>query len=62
MPMGVFELKIWDRGDNTIVRKVARNSIFRKWELLKLCKEVIDENDGLVENFSQKEKFKEKVL
>ena len=56
------KLKIWDRGDDMIVRKVARNSIFRKWELLKICKEVIDENDELVSNLSQKEKLKEKLF
>ena len=48
-----FEMKedirvpVWNKDNDTLVRKVARNSIVRKWELLKLHKEIIEENEEL---------------
>ena len=45
-----------------MVRKVARNQIIKKWEILKVCKDIIDENEELVTSMSMKERLKENTI
>ena len=45
-----------------MVRKVARNQIIKKWEILKICKEIIDENEEIVTGMSMKETLKENII
>ena len=51
----------WDKFDDVHVRRVASNKIVKKWELLTMCRDVIDENDGLVGRMTMKECLKENV-
>ena len=41
---------------------MAKNFVVKKWELLKVCKEIVEENDNLVANMNFKEKLKENIL
>ena len=45
-----------------MVRKVVRNQIIKKWEILKVCKDIIDENEELVTSMSMKERLKENTI
>jgi hypothetical protein len=54
--------KIWDRKEDEIVRKVAKSKNLKKWETLKFCRDVIDENSELVKKMSLKERLKENVI
>ena len=51
----------WDKFDDVHVRRVASNKIVKKWELLTMCRDVIDEIDGLVGRMTMKECLKENV-
>ena len=53
--------KIWDTIDDIKVKKTAMLKVLKKWEILKLCKNVIDENEELIESMSMKERLKENV-
>ena len=55
-------IKIWDKSDDIRVRKVAGLIAQKKWKVMKVCSEVIEEVDELIENLSMKEKLKESVL
>ena len=59
---GPHYVKIWGKSDDICVRKVAGLKVQKRWKLMKVCSEVIDEADELVENLSMKEKLKEGVL
>jgi hypothetical protein len=52
---------IWDKSDDMSVRRVAKLKIVKKWELLKMCRDVIDENNELVDSMNLKESTKENV-
>ena len=57
-----FRVRDWDKDEDSLVRKVARNRIVRKWELLKLHKEIIEENEELASSLNVKESAKEGVV
>ena len=64
MVMGVNNpnrVSVWNRDDDDLVRKVARNSVVKKWELLKKCKECIDEQEECISKLNEKELSKECV-
>jgi hypothetical protein len=41
---------------------MIKKQTYKKWELLKLCRDVIDENDQMVASMSEKEKLKENLV
>jgi hypothetical protein len=45
-----------------LVRKVVRKQITKKWEMLKTCKDIIDENEEIVAGMSMKERLKENII
>ena len=47
--------------DDVHVRRVASQKIAKKWELLKICRDVIDENDGMIESMNVRESMKENI-
>ena len=51
----------WDNFDDVHVRSLASQNIAKKWELLKMCREVIDENDIMIESMNVKESMKENI-
>ena len=53
--------QIWGRGDDEIVRKVAKKDVVKKWELMRICRDVIDENEEMIMNMNVKEMLKENV-
>ena len=57
----VAKVKVWDRKDDELIRKIAAKNVSRKWEVVKLCTNVIDDVNDIIEGMSLKEKLKEKV-
>jgi hypothetical protein len=55
-------LEEWNREDDLRVWKMLRNQTCKKWELLKLCRDIIDENDQMIASMSEKEKLKENLV
>jgi hypothetical protein len=53
--------KIWGKEDEIIVRKSAKSLVLKKWEILKACKNIIDDQDEVLKGMSVKEKMKEDV-
>ena len=53
--------EVWNVEDDIRLRKSVRNEINKNWELLKVCRDVIDENTPMVTNMSEKEKLKESL-
>ena len=53
--------EIWEKEDETIVSKSARNLVLKKWGILKACKNVIDDQDEILKGMSVKEKLKENM-
>ena len=47
--------------DDKIVRKPAKNVVLKRWELMKTCKQIIDDQVEMLKEISLKEKLKEKV-
>ena len=52
---------IWRSEDETLVRKLAKNVVNKKWEIVKICFNAIDEISSVVKEMGVKEKLKEKV-
>jgi hypothetical protein len=53
--------EVWNAEDDLRLRKSVKNKILKNWELLKICREVIDENTPMVNSMSEKEKMKESL-
>ena len=43
------------------MRKVAKKDVVKKWELMRICRHVIDENEEMIMNMNVKEMLKENV-
>ena len=43
------------------MRKLAKKNVVKKWELMKICRDVIDENEELIMKMNVKEMLKENV-
>ena len=41
---------------------MLRKQTYKKWELSKLCRDVIDENENLIASMSEKERLKENLM
>ena len=52
---------VWGAEDDILVRKKARRLVSKKWELLKLFKNIIDEQAGMLKEMKLSEKIREKV-
>jgi hypothetical protein len=52
---------VWGAEDDMLVRKTAGRLVSKKWEVLKLCKNVIDEQASMLNEMKLKEKIKENV-
>jgi hypothetical protein len=52
---------IWTKEDDSLVRKTASRVVGRKWEIVKVCIRVIEENCVVVKEMKLKERVKEKV-
>jgi hypothetical protein len=52
---------VWGAEDDMLVRKTAVRLVSKKWEVLKLCKNVIDEQASMLNEMKMKEKIKENV-
>ena len=55
------KVKVWERKDDEVIRKIVAKNVSRKWDVIKMCKNVMDDLDEFVEVLSTKEKLKEKV-
>ena len=55
------KVKFWERKDDEVIRKIVAKNVSRKWDVIKMCKNVMDDLDEFVEVLSTKEKLKEKV-
>ena len=53
--------EVWNAEDDLRLRKSVRNEIIKNWELLKVCRDVIDENTPMVNSMSEIEKMKESL-
>jgi hypothetical protein len=53
--------EVWNNEDDLRLRKSVQNIIFKNWELLKVCRDIIDENTPMVNSLSAKEKIKESL-
>jgi hypothetical protein len=52
---------VWGAEDIILVRKKARRLVSKKWEVLKLCKNTIDEQASMLKEMKLSEKIREKV-
>ena len=52
----------WTREDDLRVWRILRNQTCKKWEVLKICRDIIDENEQMVAGMSEKEKLKENLV
>ena len=57
----VTKVKVWERKDDEVIRKIGAKNVSRKWDVIKVCKNVMDDLDEFVEILPTKEKLKEKV-
>jgi hypothetical protein len=53
--------EIWGKEDKISVRKSAKSLVLKKWDILKACKNIIDDQDEVLKGMSVKEKLKEDV-
>ena len=53
--------EVWHAEGDLRLRKSVRNEIIKNWELLKVCRDVIDENTPMVNSMSEIEKMKESL-
>ena len=52
---------VWSKEDDTLVRKTASRVVGKKWEFVKLCINVSDENCEIVKEMKLKERVCEKI-
>ena len=52
---------VWSKEDDTLVRKTASRVEGKKWELVKLCINVIDENCEIMKEMKLKENIRERI-
>ena len=55
-------MNVWRNEDEKIVRKMAVKAVHKKWEIVKLCLKIIEENHEIVKTMSLKERRNENVV
>ena len=54
-------MKVWDKKDDEIVRRIAARNVGKKWNLMKVCGSVVDETSAIVDELPLKERLKERL-
>ena len=52
----------WSKDHEKIVRKMSVKLVYKKWEIVKICLNVIEDNEEIVRRLTPKQKKKEMII